>query len=272
LLLYLGLTSQACRFLVDARRSGLIELFLVTPLTVPQIVHGQFRALWRMFGVPLVLGLAVQFYGNFIAQQEQMKIMATATASVPAPPPPRTVRPGTNPTKQVTTTTPALATTSASTGGVTLASGGSTAPHPAVLLAIALVGTLTVLANLAALVWFGMWMGLNSKSGNAATLKTILFVQVIPWFVVSFASMILVPLVLMPNLMKGGTAPPANFMFWYPLMITGVTSGLALLKDGVFVMCSRRLLLSKFRERATQIGNPIRHNPPARIPLAGTAK
>jgi len=53
---------------------------------------------------------------------------------------------------------------------------------------LAFATLLTVGANLVALAWFGMWMGLNSKNTNLATLKTILFVEVIPWFVVVFTS------------------------------------------------------------------------------------
>src|SRR5262245_29272189 len=41
LVLYLGITSQAGRFLLEARRNGALELVLATPLTVRDIVRGQ---------------------------------------------------------------------------------------------------------------------------------------------------------------------------------------------------------------------------------------
>ncbi len=45
---------QACRFIVDARRTGALELLLSTPLTVKQIIAGQWLALRRVFLWPLV--------------------------------------------------------------------------------------------------------------------------------------------------------------------------------------------------------------------------
>ena len=183
----------------------------------------------------------------------------------------------TTPPVVTTVTTVTTTTTIPSAGTVTVVTGvgGFTAPHPALILATTLVGTITVAANLAALVWFGMWMGLNSKSGNVATLKTLLYVQIIPWFVISFASMMIVPFLVIPRLMQGGTTATKNFILWFPLVMVGVASGLALVKDLVFVICSRRLLHSKFRERAAQAVTPIRlaappqiNQPPVAIPRA----
>ena len=69
-----------------------------------------------------------------------------------------------------------------------------------------------VMANLIALAWFGMWAGLNSKSTNLAALKAIVFVQIIPWFVVSFVSVMVVPLLLLPRVMKGTVLAPNQLM------------------------------------------------------------
>src|SRR3989442_14367125 len=82
LLLYLGITSQAGRFFVEAQRSGLIELLLATPLTPRQIVQGQWRALLRMFGLPLALCLTAQLFGAILVQQMTWSQVATA----PVPP------------------------------------------------------------------------------------------------------------------------------------------------------------------------------------------
>ncbi|MBI3879993.1 MAG: ABC transporter permease subunit, partial [Verrucomicrobia bacterium] len=84
LVLYLGVASQACRFLVDARRSGVLELLLATPLTDREIVRGQWRGLLRMFGLPLLLCLAIQFGGNYLSQVQMLKVMGTAAAAIPA--------------------------------------------------------------------------------------------------------------------------------------------------------------------------------------------
>jgi hypothetical protein len=65
--LYLWVASQAGRFFIEARRSGLIELMLATPLTVKEIVQGQWRALLRMFGPPVALVVAVDLVTQCLA-------------------------------------------------------------------------------------------------------------------------------------------------------------------------------------------------------------
>jgi ABC-2 family transporter protein len=51
---------QACRFLVEAIRSGTLELILVSPLGPREVVKGQARALLRIFLIPAVLLLVIQ--------------------------------------------------------------------------------------------------------------------------------------------------------------------------------------------------------------------
>ena len=63
-ILYLWTASQACRFIIEARRSGLIELLLTTPLTDAHILHAQWFSILRSFGWPLGLLLLV-FFGSF---------------------------------------------------------------------------------------------------------------------------------------------------------------------------------------------------------------
>jgi len=52
---------QACRFFVEARRSGALEMLLCTPLTRRDILDGQALALKRNFLWPIVALLALQF-------------------------------------------------------------------------------------------------------------------------------------------------------------------------------------------------------------------
>ncbi len=52
-------TFEACRQLADDRRSGALELLLVTPIRVKEILHGQMRALMKQFGGPVLLVLFV---------------------------------------------------------------------------------------------------------------------------------------------------------------------------------------------------------------------
>jgi len=52
------IAAMACRFLVEARRSGALEIILTTPLAVKTILRGRRRALLRLFFWP-VLAIAV---------------------------------------------------------------------------------------------------------------------------------------------------------------------------------------------------------------------
>jgi len=52
------IAAMACRFLVEARRSGALEIILTTPLTIKTILRGRRRALLRLFFWP-VLAIAV---------------------------------------------------------------------------------------------------------------------------------------------------------------------------------------------------------------------
>lgn len=230
LVFYLGTASQACRFLVDARRSGLTELLLASPLTVAQILDGQWLALRRMFGPPVLVFLAVQFVSTFISQRETWESMRTAMGNAPA-------------------------------------------PHIVVTLAISVMTALVAIANLIALSWFGMWMGLTSKSTNLATLKTLLFVQIVPWLVISFVSSLGLGLVMMglmlPAIKKGGAPNPTNFIVWLPLITVVVSGVLSVAKDVFFVRLARRKLYATFRESVALGLTPGRFDVPPVIAVRG---
>lgn len=253
-MLYLGIASQAGRFFVDARQSGLIELLLATPLTVRQIVQGQWRALLRMFGLPLALCLGTQLLGTMIVSESAWRQAARA----PVPP--------AVPTTPAATNAPGTTTVATTSGGAMMVSvGGFTPPDRMVTLVVSLMGTLAVAANLVALSWFGMWMGLNSRSVNQATLKTIVFVQIIPAFSIGVASAIIIPLLLLPKLMAGASGLPGN-MAWFQLLTSGLSTGLFLAKDLVFAVWARQSLYSKFRERTAPVLRPVRIAMPPRLP------
>ena len=249
LIMYLGMASNACRFFVEGRRSGLFELLLSTPLTAPQIVRGQWRGLLRNFGPPLLLWLVMLFVGTFLQQRTTMVQMAAAVA--PAPPVAMT-----NSATATTNTAPVTRSSRVSmrSGFLTTISGIANTGKQSVLeflmpATLALAATLTVLGNLAALSWFGMWAGLNSRSANLATLKTLAFVQIIPWFGIAIGSnLIFIPLMLWPalnnKLFGGGTMS----FIWHPLITTGLATVLALTKDLLFVLWARKKLRLKFRD------------------------
>jgi hypothetical protein len=230
LMYYLGMASQAGRFFVDARRNGLIELLLAAPLGGKEIVQGQWRALLRLFAVPVVLFLSVQLAGTALSQHTSSRLMVAGLGSV---------------------------------------------PNLAFTIATAVAISIVTAANLITLCWFGMWMGMTSKSANLATLKTLIFVQVIPWFVISFASGLIVGLfmmsAMMPALKKTGTPNTASLMAWFPLVSVLLTCALSLAKDFFLWAMARRKLYANFRDMAVRAVVPIQFAvppPPATAAVA----
>jgi ABC-type transport system involved in cytochrome c biogenesis permease component len=64
------LTAAACRRFVDDRRSGTLELVLVTPLSVPEILRGQWQALRRQHLGPIIVVLLFDICLQFIGLRE----------------------------------------------------------------------------------------------------------------------------------------------------------------------------------------------------------
>jgi hypothetical protein len=184
LMLYLGVAAQSNRFFVEAQRSGLIELMLGTPLTVKDVVQGHWRAMLRLFAIPLGVCLAVQMAGTTVAQLNTYKQFAAATAATAAQMTNSANTAFTNAAMGPISTTIQIS----STTNIVSFSLGSLSSFDGVLPFIpGALTTLTTFANLTALCWFGMWMGMTSRNSNLATLKTIAFVQIVPWFVISLS-------------------------------------------------------------------------------------
>lgn len=243
LLLYLGAASEATRMFVEARRSGLLELMLSTPLSARRILQGQWRAWLRLFGLPLGLCLATLWVGMALVQHMTWGQMAIAARATPIP---GAVTNTAAPTNQASSGTP-VPVVVIGPGAGPAAPAAFDPPGIAVALAMASASILTVAANLAALGWFGLWMGLTSKSANLATLKTIVFVQVIPWFVIAFASALSIPLLMLPQLVGGGRLTPGAMMLWFPLIATAVNTLLYLAKDAAFILYAKGKLTAELR-------------------------
>jgi ABC-type transport system involved in multi-copper enzyme maturation permease subunit len=266
LLLYLWAASQAGRFFVEARRSGLLELLLTAPLNDRQIVHGQWRGLLRMFGLPLALLLSVHVTASTMSQLgfQRLATQASKIASSKI-----TNQSGTLTSRtfsvSTTVTIPAKAGTNAAPGWTSFQ---VRIPPQQVGMAIAsaAAAALSTGANLLALWWFGMWMGLTSKSANLATLKTILFVQVIPWFVAAFATGMVVGLMLSGLAFRLSAAQPAAWFAWWPLLSALLAAVLAVAKDIGFIVWSRNKLRSCLREQAAL--NPGQPRFAAPLPLS----
>jgi ABC-type transport system involved in cytochrome c biogenesis permease component len=100
------------------------------------------------------------------------------------------------------------------------------------------VGVVVFIANLAAVAWFGMWMGVTTRKPSIAVLKTICFVLVLPWLALMFVQ------VVSMGILAYMQAP-----FWIGSLIVGV---LFIGKDLFFIVWSRRRLLTRLRENVSR--------------------
>jgi ABC-type transport system involved in multi-copper enzyme maturation permease subunit len=119
------------------------------------------------------------------------------------------------------------------------------------------IGLMLSLANFVALIWFGLWMGLVSRNSMLATLKTIAFVQILPWLVITFSSAMTLPILMAIFGGFGGGAAAPGWIEWYALISTGVVAVMTLAKDWLFWSLARRQLVDNFRRTATQAVAPM---------------
>src|SRR5207249_1934635 len=131
-----------------------------------------------------------------------------------------------------------------------------------------LASGVTAAANLIALCWFGMWMGLTSRNANFATLKTLAFVQIVPVMVIWFASTLGIWMVLMPIFWKAAStsgSTTAYFALW-PVLSAAAVCILSVAKDIGFIIWSRRRLYHSFREQAARSFDQPRQSAPPPVP------
>lgn len=271
LVLYIGGTSQACSFFPAVRRSGMLELLLVTPVGATQLVRGQWQASCRQFGIPLLLLIGIHVTASALSQLS-FQHMITATPRATAATPTNQIAAGTNQNSGSGTVV-----YYSSVPGTNGASAWPPLP-PSVRRQHAVIAGITAgsaglraVANLLALFWFGLWMGLTSRTANLATGKTLLFVQVIPWFVITFGATILLGMVFFQT----GRSGSANPVTWWPVANSIITTILSLLKDIGFITWSKQKLRSSLCEQAGRThGQPRLASPsplpppiPARPPL-----
>ncbi len=146
------------------------------------------------------------------------------------------------------------------TGWMSGLSKGLMIPEWIIDLGAALCGLLCTLANFVALAWFGMWMGLTSRNGLMGTLKTIVLVQIVPWMVIWFAGMMLLPLFGLLTASKHTAWITGNWMQWFPIASTLLMTLLTLLKDGVFYFAARQKLVDHFRVVAVRAVAPVQRH------------
>jgi ABC-type transport system involved in multi-copper enzyme maturation permease subunit len=137
------LAAQACRLFVEGRRSGLLELLVCSPLSSQEIISGQWRALKRVFFWPGVMMTAAAGLSML------PNFSAFASISMPA--------------------------------------GGFEFMFEFMFLVITvgslILGVLAIPAQLLALGWLGMWLGLSVKRPGTAFGFTVLFGLIVPPFV-----------------------------------------------------------------------------------------
>jgi len=255
---YLWASSQASRFFVDARKSGLTELLLAAPLSEGQIVRGHWRALLRMYGLPILILIGLNLGGALLSSNSWGRMSRTAMTTAGT----SSITNSINGTNVVTTTTVSNGVITVTTINGTNVStqvtrqpfGGTPTSSAALLISIVTAGAsgLTLAANLIALCWFGMWMGVTSRNANFATLKTLLFVQIIPVMVIYFSAQILSLLLFIPMLNKTSSASSSFGFMLFPLISTLTVCLLSVGKDIFFIVWSRNRLYGSFREQAAR--------------------
>jgi hypothetical protein len=119
-------------------------------------------------------------------------------------------------------------------------------------------GAIGYLTNLAALSWFGGWMGVTSKKASLAILKTMTFVMLIPWFCISVGAGIISMLFFVPMFVRGAAATSmTSYMVWLPLVSVGVTTLLTIAKDVFFIRWARKKLYGSLRQATQTVDVPM---------------
>ncbi len=111
-------------------------------------------------------------------------------------------------------------------------------------------------ADLLAVAWFGMWMGLTTYKTTMAVLKTFAFVIVLPWLALMFLQAFLM------GVLAFTLGPRGIFGGWFGLLPPAVTVLANLAKGIFFIHWSRRKLLTRFRDIVSRDGPLFAPRPP----------
>ena len=221
-LFFLWVASYASRFFVEAARTGTLELLLATPVGAQQIVRGQAWALRRTFLWPGLVLLLIAAVLNALEIEQTLRVFNTPTPTGPAP----SLPPGLIANQVIS----------------------------------AVSGKVMFVTGLLAVAWFGMWMGVTSKKVNAAVIKTVVFVKVLPWLAMMFINMLLIFVIF--------AASRGSFGMWVPQLITFLV---AIGGDVAFILVARRKLLKNFRELVARAAGATMTKPPPLPPAIPAA-
>ncbi|MBL9167275.1 MAG: ABC transporter permease subunit [Verrucomicrobiales bacterium] len=242
---YGWVTSVATRVFVEARRSGLLELMVTTPLTVREMWQGPCRVWLRRLSAPLLAWTSLSLLLALSTIDLQFMVSGLATT---APPPTATTNPAVVPTpsKVVVTTS-----TSNSAAGPTVTVTRPSADEMALFRWLvpfqAMGGWIVFFTNLVALFVSGLWFGLTTTKHPMAVAKTFVFVLVIPWIGIGFLTM-LFTLMGAFSMVSNGSVSVA----WMPFVMLAVWNGAQVAKNVVFFLWFRGNLAAQFRERAVE--------------------
>ena len=185
------LAAEAGRQLTQERRAGTLELLLVTPLLVREILRGQALALRRQFFWPVLVTLAAEL-GMLVA-------------------------------------------------GMRAAFDGQ---DRVVWIAWWSAGMISLVADLIALYWVGLWMGLASKNPKRVFSETVGRVLAVPWVIFLFF-LLSTLLLAVRNRVD---------LSWHAYLAAWLGAGLA--TDLGFGFWARHKLRTEFREAATRRYQP----------------
>jgi len=159
LVLEFWLTAHVCRFYLEGRKSGFLELLWVTPVTRAEFVTGHWLALRRLFLPPV----AAQLFLTLACGAIQAWASYSSLAKAPG-------------------------------GGAGATPGFEIWQQTLTVL----LGAAGWLLGLITLVWYSIWMGITAKKIPAAMLKTFWYAKILPWFGISFCSgfLFLIPTML----------------------------------------------------------------------------
>jgi hypothetical protein len=105
-------------------------------------------------------------------------------------------------------------------------------------------GLINFFANLAALAWFGMWMGLTNRKPAIAALKTVAFVVVLPKIALLFVQGFVMMLIAFSTIGRSGSGS-GMASFWVSTIVVCI---LTVGKDAFFILFARQKLSTRFRE------------------------
>lgn len=221
--LQLWMAVQASRLYQEAVRSGAMELMLVTPMKPGQIIRSQWRALVRIFLIPVLLVVVLQLGIGAI----QIIVIKKSFAKA---------------------------------GTAAINSNHDFLTYQGIAV---ISGVLNFVLGMAALGWFGMWMGLTNRKLTMAVIKTVVFVQVLPWIAQMFMmgfGMAFIGVIMAKAFASGGTMP-----FWIGML---PSMAFTLGKNIFFIAWARKRLFTRFRDAVTGIKSGATRAVPMKVDVA----